>query len=373
MYYLDRDAGRRRRARIRDRSTHLLHELNEGVDRTRRDVQHRTTGLVQRTRARLSHEPVSDHVLHERVRAAIGRCVSHPRSIEVAVDGGRVTLRGPILQREVAGLLRCVEGVAGVQGVIPQLEPHKSAENVPGLQGTPSRPRRGRRPDVLQDSWSPSTRVLSTLLGVGSGLRARKHGVLGPLYGVLGTGLALRGLTNLPLARMFGLRGGRRAFELQKTMTVRAPVAEVFRFWSNIENFPRFMQHIKRVHRIDEARSRWTVEGPAGTDVEWEAETTRVVPNEVLAWKTLPGAHVEHAGTIQFEPANGGSATRLQIRLAYKPPVGAIGHAIAKLFGKDPKTAMDEDLVRMKSLLERGKTAAHGQTVTREQLSASRT
>ena len=56
--------------------------------------------------------------------------------------------------------------------------------------------------------------------------------------------------------------------------------------------------------------------------------------------------------------------------MSYNPPAGAIGHAIAKLFGVGPKDVLDEDLVRMKSLFEHGKTRAHGETVTREQLSA---
>ena len=96
---------------------------------------------------------------------------------------------------------------------------------------------------------------------------------------------------------------------------------------------------------------------------------TQLVPNQVLAWKTLPGAMVEHAGIVRFQEHAGG--TRIHMRMSYNPPAGALGHGLSTLFGVDPKTAMDEDLVRLKSLLEVGKASAHGEQVTREELGSA--
>ena len=90
---------------------------------------------------------------------------------------------------------------------------------------------------------------------------------------------------------------------------------------------------------------------PANDEAAWDAEITRLVPNKAFAWRTLPGAEVEHAGVVRFHPV-GDAATRLEVRMSYSPPAGAIGHTVARLFRTDPKTEMDEDLERMKSLLE---------------------
>lgn len=93
--------------------------------------------------------------------------------------------------------------------------------------------------------------------------------------------------------------------------------------------------------------------GPAGVPVEWDAEITERIPNKTIAWKTVPGATVEHAGIVRFDP-NPDGTTRVEIRMSYNPPAGAIGHVVASLFGADPKSEMDADLARMKTLIETG-------------------
>lgn len=104
-----------------------------------------------------------------------------------------------------------------------------------------------------------------------------------------------------------------------------------------------------------EGQSHWTVAGPAHVPVEFTAEITRLIPNQVLAWKTSEGATVAHAGIIDFEPTSDGQ-TRVNIRMTYNPPAGWLGHGIATVFGVDPKSSMDADLVRMKTLIETGRT-----------------
>lgn len=193
---------------------------------------------------------------------------------------------------------------------------------------------------------------------------------MGSLVGLGGLVLGVRAFTNLEMKRLTGVGAGPRAIRLQKDITVNAPVEEVFAFWSAMQNFPRFMTHVDEVRVGEEGRSHWRVTGPAGLRFEWDAVITQRVPNRLLAWRSVEGTAVENAGVIHFEPTPRGG-TRVDIRLAYNPPAGAIGHAFAKLLGADPKKQMDDDLLRFKSLLERGKATGH-ETVTREQLAPGR-
>ena len=138
----------------------------------------------------------------------------------------------------------------------------------------------------------------------------------------------------------------------------------MYAYFRAMENLPRFMEHVREVQCTADGLYRWRVAGPAGVPVEWVAEVTADVPNEVLAWKTVPGCLVRSAGIVRFTPDRGG--TRLDVRLSYNPPGGALGHAVAHLFGGDPKQQMDDDLLRLKSLLEQGKATGHQGTARKE-------
>jgi osmotically-inducible protein OsmY len=134
MYLLDPDRGARRRALVRDKAVHARHKLG-GFGATTRDLRNRARGTLAGLRSRWRQEDVGDEILHERVRSAVGRVVSHPGAIEADVFAGRVTLRGPVLQGELDDLLAAVSQVPGVSEVTNELEVHPSAEHVPSLQG----------------------------------------------------------------------------------------------------------------------------------------------------------------------------------------------------------------------------------------------
>jgi osmotically-inducible protein OsmY len=135
MYLFDPERGNRRRALLRDKVFHVAHSTGEKLDVKSRDVANRLHGLAARTKSLLTREHVPDAVVAERVRSRIGHVVSHPGSIEVAVQDGRVTLTGPALSRELEPLLGEVERVRGVTGVENRVELHEEAGAVPGLQG----------------------------------------------------------------------------------------------------------------------------------------------------------------------------------------------------------------------------------------------
>ena len=135
MYTFDPIGGRRRRALFKDQFTHLARRTGDGLDATARDWSNRTAGTVAEARRRLRSDRPDDEVLVERVRAELGRVVSHPRAIDVEACNGTVRLCGPILTHEVSALLRTVESVSGVRNVDNQLDPHDRPGNVPSLQG----------------------------------------------------------------------------------------------------------------------------------------------------------------------------------------------------------------------------------------------
>ncbi|HEX6122125.1 MAG TPA: SRPBCC family protein [Ktedonobacterales bacterium] len=370
MYLFDPDRGTRRRALLRDQVIHLTHRASDGLDTANRDLANRARGWLALLGAADGDAPVPESVLVARVRARLGRAVSHPAAIAVTATDGRVTLSGPILAHEAERLLAAVGRVRGVRDVENQLQPRQSAGNEPALQGRS--PRRGVGLPTLQTSWPPAARLASIVGGSGvllTGLTRRSP--WGPLLALTGAGLLARGITNRPLACLLGISDdGRGAVQLHKSLLVHAPVERVFAIWDHPENFPRFMGHVREVRRLSPERSHWVVEGPAGTRVQWEAILARREPNSLLAWHTVPGSPIAHAGIARFQPS-GENATRLDLQLSYTPPAGALGHTIATLLGADPKRELEEDLVRFKSLVEMGKTRAHGHLVAREELTTT--
>ncbi|HXE56621.1 MAG TPA: SRPBCC family protein [Gemmatimonadales bacterium] len=351
MYLLDPGRGSRRRALIRDKAVRSLHKTGDAMGATARDVANRARGAVAGVRSRLRREDVPDEVLVERVRAALGRVVSHPHAITVTAYEGRVTLQGPVLEHELDPLLDRVSRIRGVESIENLLVVHESAGREPSLQG--GRPRESRS-ELFQNHWSPTTRMIGGIAGAGLvayGLRRR--GPLGTALGTVGATLLTRAAVDLELKRLVGVGAGRRAVLIRKHINIAAPVDRVFAFWDNYENFPRFMTNVREVRDLGGGRSHWVVSGPAGVRVEWDAVLTERIPGEVIAWKTEPGEAVGHAGLVRFSPTEDGG-TRVDVRLSYDPPAGALGHAVATLFGADPKRQIDEDLVRMKTLIETG-------------------
>lgn len=369
MYLLDPDRGARRRSLLRDQGVHAGHKLGDGLAATARDARNRTIGAAAGLRTRIRRDEADDDVLHERVRSAIGRVVSHPSAIAVTVSEGRVTLTGHVLADEVDDLMRRVQQVRGVREVRNELEIHRNANGVPALQGTGQA--REHRPELLQDNWAPTTRLLLGAIGGFLTLRgARTRGPGGKALSAIGLGLLARAATNLPSRRLVGVGAGRRAVDVRKTLTVNAPVDRVWELWSNFENFPRFMSHLREVRKIDDRQSHWVAAGPAGVPVEWDAVITEWIPKQLIAWKSVEGSTVDTAGRVGFRPTLD-DQTEIDLQMSYDPPAGVIGHAIASLFGTDPKRAIDEDTMRLKSLVEEGKTSASGGPVRLDEVIAS--
>lgn len=273
------------------------------------------------------------------------RTVAKDKAVHAVKQGGtalgkksrHLGNRGKGLVMEATSKLRKQEG--------KDQEVHEPAENVSAKDNT-------HRLSFVRKAWAPALCTAATAGLAWAGFQNRDK---------LGSALSLA-----LFARDLGRREDAGSMdtetetagdgvEIRKTIYVNAPVDRAFELWSDFEGFPRFMNNVMEVTDLGQGRSRWVVKGPAGTRVQWNAETTRVEPGKLLSWQSEPGAVVENSGTVRFERV--GEGTRIDIHLTYDPPGGTVGRGVAFFLGDDPKSQMDEDLVRFKALLEEGETA----------------
>jgi uncharacterized membrane protein len=155
-----------------------------------------------------------------------------------------------------------------------------------------------------------------------------------------------------------------RSLHLAKVITVNRPVNEVYEFWRDLENLPRFMSHLESV-RVSDGRSHWRVKAPAGLSLEWDAAIIEDRPNEVLSWRTLEGAAVVHTGSVRFLGAPGGRGTEVLVDLQYDIPGGKLGAALAKAFGQDPAEQITDDLRHFKQVMEAGEVVHSDASIRR--------
>jgi len=265
------------------------------------------------------------------------------------------------LRHEVKRLLTAVESVRGVREVENLLDIYEKQGEIPALQG--GAVRTGARSELLQTNWSPAARVLVGAAGLvllAGG--AAKRGAIGASASLAGLAALARAVTNKELSRIIGMQIDGHSVEIRKTINIEAPLDEVWEYWADYDSFPLFMSNVVEVSDLGNGRSHWVVKGPAGSDLEWNAVITEFEPERELSWESEAEAPVQNRGTIKFARA-GEESTRVDIMLEYTPPAGVIGHAAAAILGRDPRSLIDQDLLRMKSLIEHGKTTAEGRRV----------
>jgi len=216
---------------------------------------------------------------------------------------------------------------------------------------------------------TPAERFLSAFGGgllLTTGLR--KRSVPGFALALVGGGLLRRALTGHSyLYHAFGIRTAPKGqgaqtisvpYELgirvDQCIKIARPRNEIYRFWSDFTNLPRFMRNVKSVEDLGDGRSHWVARGPAGRNVEWNAVVHNSSENEMIAWRTLPGSDVDHAGSVWFRDAGDGHGTEVTVELQYNPPGGAIGAIVATMWGAEPSQQIRSDLYRLKQLLESG-------------------
>ena len=222
--------------------------------------------------------------------------------------------------------------------------------------------RRGARSVNVADT----ERWLSVLLGGGLMALGLKRGSRDGLVLSLGGGALLyRGVTGHSfLYRALGIdtsaarpRPGvsvphGRGVKVEKSLLINKSPEELYRYWRDFENLPRFMSQLIAVQTAGVKRSHWVIQSIAGAELSWDAEIINEVPNELIAWRTEEGADIDHAGSVRFEPSSHG--TKVKVTLEYRPPAGKIGVGVAKLLGQEPEQVIEQDLRRFKQLMEAG-------------------
>ena len=139
--------------------------------------------------------------------------------------------------------------------------------------------------------------------------------------------------------------------KLEKTVFINASPEQLYSFWRRLDNLPLFMRHLESVQCVDDLRSHWVARAPLGTTVEWDAEIHNG-PNEMIAWRSVPGSTVDTAGSVHFTALPNGRGTEVFVSLKYNPPGGKLGIAAARLLGESPETQIAEDLNRLKQVIE---------------------
>jgi uncharacterized membrane protein len=222
-----------------------------------------------------------------------------------------------------------------------------------GQEIVPNEPQKPSETSSVSDAerWT-------TLIGGGAMvlLGLRQGSLRGALTAIAGGGLIYRGVT-----AQTGIQdalGMNQSIKVEKTVTIsnKSP-EELYRFWRNFENLPRIMKHIKHVSVINDTRSHWITSAPMGGSVEWDAEIINDQQNRLIAWASVEGADIDNSGFVRFQPAPGGRGTEVKVVIEYNPPGGAVGDAIAKLFGEEPQQQIGDELRRFKMLMEAGEMA----------------
>lgn len=208
------------------------------------------------------------------------------------------------------------------------------------------------------------------MLLVSKGLHSR--GWTGAALALVGAEFLRRGVTGechgyqalgINTARRSNGEGGsvsvphRSGVRIDEAVTINRPRAEVYRFWRNLSNIAEFMEYVESVQVIgdgDSRKTRWTVKGPAGKTLDWDAELINEKENELIAWRSLDGSQVGNAGSVHFKDAPGGRGTEVSLQILYTPPGGPLGALAAKLFGNEPAARIHTDLKRVKARIEAG-------------------
>jgi uncharacterized membrane protein len=145
-----------------------------------------------------------------------------------------------------------------------------------------------------------------------------------------------------------------------RTVTIRRPRAELYAFWRDFQNLARFMDNLEKVQITGgDGRAVWTIKALAGQTVDVETEVVKDVENELIAWRSVAGSDIDTEGRVTFEDAPGERGTRVGLIVAYDPPAGAAGKAVAKLFMREPAIQARRDLKRFKMLMETGEIATN--------------
>ena len=243
-------------------------------------------------------------------------------------------------------------------------------------------------PEDTRHNVAKGERVGSVALGAALvGLGIRRRDPIGLVAALFGGYFITRGATgNCLVYRALGVSTGsadavlapwhrddvtsraatvnaRKAIKVERAVTIDRPRDELFAFWRNFENLPRFMEHLVSVRVDSPTRSHWEAKAPGGKTVEWDAEIVNEVPYEIIAWKSVGEPDVANAGAVNFFDAPGGRGTIVRVTLDYEPPAGRLGAMLSHFTAEEPDRQIREDLRKLKQLMETGEITTSARRV----------
>jgi uncharacterized membrane protein len=177
-----------------------------------------------------------------------------------------------------------------------------------------------------------------------------------------GVPLVYRGATGrwLPPVLTGGQAGAATAAELPKlraTALIDRPAGELYAFWRQLQNLPRFMKNLESVVETGGNRSHWVGKTPFGWTAEWDAELTAEEPGRRLAWRSLPGSSVETSGEVRFTDSTGNRGTLVLVTMEAGLPGNVLGRLVEPVVHQGTERQVREDLRRFKELMEAGEIA----------------
>lgn len=245
----------------------------------------------------------------------------------------------------------------------PPTPPSAVSRLIPAALGAMVSPKAGGVAALVQalrdQTWNPRTRntaLLGGALGLYSLFAKRSPLTIGA--GVVATALLAKGTKSAVAAANaadHARSGSAQSVQVEKTIRIDASPEQVFDLWTDYERFPHFMANVEEVRDLGADLSHWKVKGPGGKSYEWDSILTEKSRPHLLAWRSVPGAKVEQWGEVVLEPIRTG--TKVTVRMTYLPPAGKAGQVMASLLGSNPKAQLEDDLERLKDLLERGAVA----------------
>jgi len=345
MYFLDPKRGHRRRALLYQKSIHAWHRTERLVFQIWHDLSNRSAGSIARWKIAQDTDRVSDHILVERVRSKLGRAVSHPHQVSVTADTGRVTLEGFLSREETNKLLTLLQPVRGITKLENRCRPP--------IQRSPRQLSRDQ-PSLWQKLNPRSPTMRLGLLGAGGLLVNYGSERTRPIkWLALGIGLPLLARGFLPRQSEPGKsRLAKPQVEFHQTWEIRAPADHVFAFWMQKEAFPHFLSAVNRVESRGPEKSCWEVVDHRGEAMFFDAFTTRLVPERLISWETVPIQGIHHSGSLELSPCPLG--TRLTLKLQVKGNSDRSRRAIARFFSAGREKQIQEDLIRVKRFIETG-------------------
>ena len=138
---------------------------------------------------------------------------------------------------------------------------------------------------------------------------------------------------------------------IRVSSVVDKPISEVYNFWRDFENLPKFMTHLESVKPLSYTTSKWTAKGPAGIGkLTWKAEIIKDEKDRMISWNSLPDSSVKNAGKVVFRPSENG--TEIIVTISYHAPLGVAGEGAAKLLNPYFEKLVKDDILNFKTYLE---------------------